>query len=51
LRQMVILLQNGVPYDVIMKMSDVRRVAMVVAIGELKGGRYNWETSAWEKPE
>ena len=49
LRQVVLLVQNGVPYDVAMKMSATRRLAMIVAIGELKGGRWNWNTMAWDE--
>lgn len=43
------LLDGGVPYDVVMEMSDARRLAFVVAMGENKGGRFNWDDMRWEQ--
>lgn len=39
---MLILLKNGVPYDVYVKWSQARRSAAVIAIREMEGLRYDW---------
>jgi hypothetical protein len=38
---------NGVPFDVAFGASAAMRLAMVVGIGTLKGGRFDWEAMAW----
>lgn len=50
------LLKHGVPWDQVFGRRDrpltrVQRMAFVVAMGELEGGRYNWQTGSWEKPK
>ena len=45
---MLFLVKNGVPYDVAMRLSPTRRVAYVVAIGELAGGAFDWRTMSWK---
>jgi hypothetical protein len=39
---------NGVPYDVAFSLPPDERMAHVVAIGTLNGGRFNWGTLTWE---
>ena len=34
---------NGVPLDAAMQMSRVRRLAFIVAFGELQGKEFNWQ--------
>ncbi len=38
---------NGVPFDVAFSLSPAMRLAMVVGVGTLRGGRFDWETMAW----
>jgi hypothetical protein len=45
------LMMNGMPLPDALALSPVRRLAYVVAIGTLKGGRFNWKTRSWEKRE
>ncbi|MBV1829723.1 hypothetical protein HNW77_01375 [Komagataeibacter sp. AV436] len=45
------LVGHGVPWDVAMSMPRVRRMAFLVAFGELAGGRYDWSTQQWEYPD
>ena len=39
---------NGVPYDVAARMSPVRRMAFIVAFGELKGHSFDWDHMRWK---
>ncbi|WP_153472512.1 hypothetical protein [Komagataeibacter medellinensis] len=45
------LVANGVPWNVAMDMPRVRRMAFLVAFGELAGGRYDWNARQWEDPD
>lgn len=38
---------NGVPFDVAFSLSPTMRLAMVVAIGTLKGQVFDWESMQW----
>ena len=38
---------NGVPFEVSFGLSATQRFAWVVAIGELKGGRFDWARMEW----
>ncbi len=38
---------NGVPFDVAFALSPALRLAMVVAVGTLKGERFDWEAMQW----
>ena len=42
---------HGVPYERALSWSDARRFAWYVALGEIKGGRFDWERLAWREPE
>jgi hypothetical protein len=44
------LVKHGVPWDVAWKMSPTRRLAYVVAFGEIDGGRFDWSTKTWSDP-
>jgi hypothetical protein len=48
---MLILAGGGVPWDVALKWSPVRRFAAVIALGELKGGTFNWDRLEWERED
>jgi hypothetical protein len=48
LLQVLRLTQNGVPWDHAWSVSDTRRLAYLVAIGEMNGGRFSWENRRWE---
>jgi hypothetical protein len=38
-----------VPYDIAMRMSEARRIAFSVTFGELDGGKWSWDSLAWEE--
>lgn len=44
-------MKNGVPEDMAFRMSTVRRLAWIVALGESEGGRYDWHAQEWIKPK
>ena len=48
MRDAAFLLQNGMPYDVVMSLSPTRRLAWVIAHGEQLGGKFNWNAMQWE---
>jgi len=45
----VYLVKNGVPLNRAMKMSPARRLAHIVALGEIEGRAFNWNKLEWEK--
>jgi len=46
----VFLVKSGVPYEAALRMSDARRVAFVIALGELSGDKkYDWQSGSWRK--
>jgi hypothetical protein len=47
LRDCLYLAMHGVPFDLAAGLSSTQRVAWVVAMGELRGGRFDWEALAW----
>lgn len=46
---MLYLVKNGVPWDVATRLSPTRRFGMVVALGELAGGSYDWGARRWRE--
>lgn len=32
-------------------MSPARRMAFAVILGEIEGGKFNWKSLRWEKPD
>ncbi len=46
---MLMLSGGAVPWDELRKWSEVRRLAAVVAIGELNGRSYDWERQIWRE--
>jgi hypothetical protein len=42
------LVKNGIPFDVAFSLEPTERLAYAVILGELNGGRYNWQTSSFE---
>lgn len=47
-RQIVALVAQGVPYDVVMEMTAARRMAWIVALGEREGRIFNWKLLEWD---
>ena len=45
----MLLVQNGVPYQDALRMTATRRFAMIVAAGELKGGKFDWDRMEWDE--
>ena len=48
---MLVLLGAGVPWSELRTWSDTRRLAGCVALGEIKGGSFNWYTGHWDEPQ
>ena len=44
---MIVLAQNGVPWHEAEEWSQARRVAAIIAIGELDGRTFEWTTGRW----
>lgn len=42
------LVKNGVPFDIAFSLPKAWRRAFVVALGEMAGGRYDWDSLGWE---
>lgn len=51
MREIMYLLDGGVPWEVATRITPTRRLAMVVARGELRGGTYDWATLRWVKKQ
>lgn len=56
LRDGIFLLEHGVPYEAVFgpvrkTLSATRRLAMIVASGENKGGSYDWDRRRWREPK
>ncbi|MFI4985822.1 MAG: hypothetical protein ACHQF3_00100 [Alphaproteobacteria bacterium] len=47
---MLALVKAGVPWEVATKLSPARRLAYIVALGELQGGKFDWDTMSWKEP-
>ncbi len=45
--QIVRLISRGVPWHEAWKMPETMRFAWCVALGEIEGGTFNWETGQW----
>lgn len=43
----MLLVQNGVPFDVAFSLGAEERLAWVVALGELAGRRWDWGAMCW----
>jgi hypothetical protein len=48
---MLLLSEAGVPWDELRTWSRTRRLAAVVALGEIKGRYFNWHTMQWDDPQ
>jgi hypothetical protein len=42
---------KGVPYDVALSLSEMDLMAYSVALGELSGGVFDWQSLSWREPE
>ena len=47
LRQILFLVKGGVPWSEVMNMSETRRLACCVALGELDGQVFDWNSFSW----
>jgi hypothetical protein len=43
------LVKSGVPWDEVWNMSPTRRLALVVAFGEIDGGEFDWRLMQWRQ--
>lgn len=46
-RESLVLVKNGVPFDVAFSMSRKMRRAAIIVLGEIDGGRWNWDSMSW----
>lgn len=44
-------MRNGVPYDVAFSLGDRERAAYAIVLSQFEGGRFDWETFTFKKPE
>jgi hypothetical protein len=51
LKQIAGLVSQGVPYETVLAMSPARRMAWLIALGEARGGNFNWQRMEWERPK
>jgi len=45
------LVSKGVPWHVIEEMDDVEEIAWYVAMGEIEGSEFDWNSMSWRKKE
>ena len=50
-REVMRLLGYGVPWDAAWAMSPARRLAFIVAAGEINGGEFDWRAKRWKEPK
>ena len=43
------LVMYGVPWAEAWKMSDARRIGLIVAAGEILGGEFDWSAMGWRE--
>lgn len=43
------LVQHGIPFDVAFCLPPHRRLAWVVVIGTLEGGKFDWNVGRWQE--
>jgi len=41
------LIRSGIPFDVAFSLGPAEKLAYCVAMGEIEGSTFNWETMAW----
>jgi DNA-directed RNA polymerase subunit K/omega len=41
--------KNGVPFDVAFSLPDEERKAWSIALGEIDGGKFNFDMGRWEE--
>ena len=49
LRDCLLLVTKGVPFDVAFALDETTRIAWCVIIGELDGATFDWGRMAWEQ--
>jgi hypothetical protein len=50
IREVMRLVKLGVPWSEAWAMSPARRWALIVAAGEMDGGRFDWTKRRWIEP-
>lgn len=48
-RECLLLVKNGVPFDVAFSMSDGMRMAACIVYGELEGNEWLWPQMRWKE--
>lgn len=48
LRDCLLLVSKGIPFDVAFALDEMTRMAWCIILGELDGARWSWERMAWE---
>ncbi len=44
------LASRGVPWDVAIRLTPAELLGYCVAVGQLEGGKFNWQSMQWEQP-
>lgn len=51
LRSALALVSQGIPFDVAFALEIEERLAWTVILGEINGGKFNWEARRWERDD
>lgn len=49
LRNRLYLVKSGVPWDVAMSIDEVEAFAYCIILGEMEGGKYDWDSMKWQE--
>lgn len=49
MRQVLLLVKNGVPWDVAVNLSEIELTAYCIAIGEMDGHEFDWRRMEWKQ--
>ena len=44
-------MKNGVEFDVAFSLDDAKAMAWAIIFGQFEGGKWNWNTFRWDKPD
>jgi hypothetical protein len=50
MKELLFLVKNGIPYEVVKQLNRVQVKAYCIIIGELNGNKFNWSKLEFEKP-
>jgi hypothetical protein len=44
----MMLVESGLPFDVALGLEDHERIGLIVMLGEIKGGTFDWDRMNWK---